>query len=101
MDFENNAFEVYGLVPGKLTHLWVNKSFYKVFSILLLLTYSTISSFKISEILGSGFQEKSMLGFGSNLGHMLNFVKRSLLSFLFTYFDLLLSKNSDQIPRKK
>ena len=33
-----------------------------------------------------------MLGFGSNLGHIWNFVKCSLWPFLFTYFDLLSSK---------
>ena len=64
-------------------------------------TYSTLSSFKISENLESRLQEKSMLDFGSNFGHMQNFVKWDLLPFLFTYFDLLSSKNSDQIPRTK
>ena len=54
-----------------------------------------LQSCKILENLESGFQEKSMLGFGSNLGLIWNFVKCSLLPFLFTYFDLSSSKNSE------
>ena len=42
-----------------------------------------------------------MLYFGSNLGHILNFVKCNLLPFLFTDFDRLSSKNSEQILRTK
>ena len=101
VDFGNNAFEVQGLIYGTLTLFWDNKIFYKIFSILLLFTYSILSSFKISENLESGFQKKIMLGLGSNLGHIRNFVKCRLFPFLFTCFDLLSSKNSEQILRTK
>ena len=40
-----------------------------------------------------------MQDFGSNFGQMRNFVKCSLLPFLFTYFDLLSTKNSEQVLR--
>ena len=79
-----------------MTHFWNNKSFYEVFSISLLFIYSNISSFKISKNLESGFQEKGMLWFGSNLVLIWNFVKCSLLPFLFTYFGLSSSKSSEK-----
>ena len=44
---------------------------------------------------------ESMLYFGSIFGHMWNFVKCSPLPFLFTYFDRLSSKNSEQVLRRK
>ena len=47
MDFENSAFEVLDL-GVKWYNFGVSKSFYKVFSISILFTYSTLS-FKISE----------------------------------------------------
>ena len=56
---------------------------------------------KFQKTLRVDSRKKSMLYFGSNLGHILNFVKCNLLPFLFTYFDRLSSKNSEQILRTK
>ena len=97
MDFENNTFEVYGEC-GVNWHAFGSIRVFTKYSILLF-TSSTLSSFKISVNLESRFQEKSMLDFGSNFGQMWNFVKCNLLPFLFTYFDLLSTKNSEQVLR--
>ena len=94
VDFENITFEVSDL-GVKWHNFGVSKCFYKVCSILLLFAYSTLS-FKISENLYSGFQEKKMLGFGSNLGFLWKCLNWSLLPLLFTYFDLSSSKSVEK-----
>ena len=77
-----------------MTHFWVNKNFTKnyLFHFCLLTVPTIMQNFRKS---WEWIPGKSMLGFGSNLGLIWNFVKCSLLPFLFTYFELPSSKNSE------